>query len=143
MLVALQNENQKLKKENESIVERLNATLFAASDLNTRVKELEKEKSCLVTAIKLVQSSNKSPSDVYETSKVPNSNGAEVVEVDQNNVIQHSNPESIILSDDESSHLIRPLKRKYKSKKAINRSKSKIQQDSSTVKQSAHDALVN
>ena len=40
-MIALQNENQKLKKENESLVERLNDALFAASDLNTRVKELE------------------------------------------------------------------------------------------------------
>ena len=122
-MVALQNENEKLKKENEFLVERLNNALFAASDLNTRVKELEKEKSCLVTVIKLVQSSDKLPSDHCETSKASNSNDAEVVQADQNNVVQHSKPESITLSDDESFHHIRPLKRKYKSKKAKNRSK--------------------
>ena len=137
-MVALQNENEKLKKKNEFLVERLNNALFAASDLNTRVKELEKEKSCLVTAIKLVQSSDKLPSDDCETSKALNSNDAELVQADQNNVVQHSKPETITLSDDESFHHIRPLKRKYKSKKAKNRSKSKTQQDSSTVKQSAH-----
>ena len=39
-MVTLQNENEKLKKKNEFLVERLNNALFAASDLNTRVKEL-------------------------------------------------------------------------------------------------------
>ena len=94
-MVALQNENEKLKKENEFLVERLNNALFAASDLNTRVKELKKEKSCLVTAIKLVQSSDKLPSDDCETSKASNSNDAEVVQANQNSVVQHSKPESI------------------------------------------------
>ena len=110
--VALQNENENLKMENKFLVERLNNALFATSDLNTRVKELEKEKSCLVTAIKLVQSSDKSPSDDCETSKAPNSNDAEVVQVVFENF-----------------HLTRPLKRKYKSKKrqiALNKKFSMI-----------------
>ena len=94
-----------------------------------------------MTAIKLVQSSDKSPSDDCKTSKAPNSDDAEVVEANQNNVVQHPKPESITLSDDESFHLIRPLKRKYKCKKAINRSKSKSQHDSTTVKQPAHDTV--
>ena len=127
--VALQNENENLKMENKFLLERLNNALFATSDLNTRVKELEKEKSCVVTAIKLVQSSDKSPSDDCETSKAPNSNDAEVVQANQNNVVQHSKPESITLSDDENFHLTRPLKRKYKSKKrqiALNKKFSMI-----------------
>ena len=141
-MVILQNENEKLKQENESLVERLNnASLFAAADLNTRVKEIEKEKSCLVTAIKLVQSSDKSPSHDWEVSKASNSNDAEACQANQNNGVQHSKPESISFTDDDSFHLTRPLKRIYESKKATKRSKSKIQHDSSTVKQPAHDTV--
>ncbi len=47
-------------KENASLVERLSNPLFAALNLNAQVKDLENEKSCLVTAIKLVQWSDKS-----------------------------------------------------------------------------------
>ena len=116
--------------------------MFAAADLNTRVKEIEKEKSCLVTAIKLVQSSDKSPSHDCEVSKASNSNDAQAFQnKNQNNGVQHSNPESISFTDDDSFHLTRPLKRVYKSKKATKRSKSKIQHDSSTVKQPAHDTV--
>ena len=94
--------------------------MFAASDLKTRVKGIEKEKSGLVTAIKLVQSSDKSPSHNCEVNKASNSNDAEAFQANQNNGVQHSKPESISFTDDDSFHLPRPLKRNISIKKRQN-----------------------
>ena len=47
-------ENKKLKESLEDLSSRLNNLLCVASDLNTRIKDLENERSSLLTAVKLL-----------------------------------------------------------------------------------------
>ena len=85
--------------------------------------------SCLVISVKV----NALLKDC-KNNEASNADDTEMNQTNQNTVGQHSKPESIILSGDESSQHVRSLKRKYKSKKVANRSKSKVQYDSSNEK---------
>ena len=51
----IKEENAELKAENVSLKERVDYTTFAMSDLNTKLKLIEKEKQSLVTALKILQ----------------------------------------------------------------------------------------
>ena len=44
----LRHENISLKEENKTLKDRLETTRFALADLNTKVKDLENEKACLI-----------------------------------------------------------------------------------------------
>ena len=50
----LQHENISLKEENKTLKDRLEKTRFALADLNTKVKDLENEKACLITSLKIL-----------------------------------------------------------------------------------------
>ena len=52
----IQRENVKLKHDNETLRERAENLSYIASDLNTKVKQLENEKECLITALGLLKS---------------------------------------------------------------------------------------
>ena len=54
----LWDENEKLKKQNELLTEKLNNCLLAGSELNIRVKDLQNEKDSLITAIKVLHYDN-------------------------------------------------------------------------------------
>ena len=54
LIANLQVENKKLKKSLEDLSNRHNNLLCVASDLNTRIKDLENERSSLLTAVKLI-----------------------------------------------------------------------------------------
>ena len=54
LITNLQVENKKLKESLEDLSNRHNNLLCVASDLNTRIKELENERSSLLTAVKLI-----------------------------------------------------------------------------------------
>ena len=54
LITNLQVENKKLKESLEDLSNRHNNFLFVASDLNTRIKDLENERSSLLTAVKLI-----------------------------------------------------------------------------------------
>jgi regulator of replication initiation timing len=51
---SLRHENASLKDENRALKDSLAISKFALSDLNTKVKELENEKSCLTTSLKII-----------------------------------------------------------------------------------------
>jgi uncharacterized protein (DUF3084 family) len=48
------SENANLKKENVEFLERMNNSVYIASDLNTKIRILEEEKACLITSVRLV-----------------------------------------------------------------------------------------
>ena len=50
----LRHENISLKEENKTLKDRLETTRFALADLNTKVKDLENEKACLITSLKIL-----------------------------------------------------------------------------------------
>ena len=50
----LRYENISLKEENKTLKDRLETTRFAFADLNTKVKDLENEKACLITSLKIL-----------------------------------------------------------------------------------------
>ena len=50
----LRHENISLKEENKTLNDRLETTRFALADLNTKVKDLENEKACLITSLKIL-----------------------------------------------------------------------------------------
>ena len=54
LITNLQVENKKLKESLEDLSNRHNNLLCVASDLNTRIKDLENERSSLLTAVKLI-----------------------------------------------------------------------------------------
>ena len=54
LITNLQVENKKLKESLEDLSNRHNNLLCVASDLNTRIKNLENERSSLLTAVKLI-----------------------------------------------------------------------------------------
>ena len=43
-----------LRHENKTLKDRLETTRFALADLNTKVKDLENEKACLITSLKIL-----------------------------------------------------------------------------------------
>ena len=47
-------ENADLKEKNAKCSERMDNLAYIVSDLNTKVKVLEEEKACLVTAVRLI-----------------------------------------------------------------------------------------
>ena len=51
---SLRHENASLKDENRALKDSLAISKFALSDLNTKVKELENEKACLTTSLKIL-----------------------------------------------------------------------------------------
>ena len=53
-LTMLQRENSQLKKENEALRDRINTVSYVVADLNTKIKDVESEKSSLLAAIKLI-----------------------------------------------------------------------------------------
>ena len=50
----LRHENISLKEENKTLKDKLETTRFASVDLNTKVKDLENEKACLITSLKIL-----------------------------------------------------------------------------------------
>ena len=54
LITNLQVENKKLKESLEDLSNRHNNLLCVASDLNTRIKDLENERSSVLTAVKLI-----------------------------------------------------------------------------------------
>ena len=53
-LTMLQRENSQLKKENEALRDRINTVSYVVADLNTKIKDVENEKSSLLTAIQFI-----------------------------------------------------------------------------------------
>ena len=52
----LKRENQKLKDENQALRDRITNLSLIASDMNTKIKDIDNERLSLITAIKLLQS---------------------------------------------------------------------------------------
>jgi predicted nuclease with TOPRIM domain len=52
----LAKQNDSLKKENDQLKEQINNYKCIASDLNQKVKDLDNERSSLITVIKILQS---------------------------------------------------------------------------------------
>ena len=50
----LRHENISLKEENKTLKDRLETTRFALADLNTKIKDLENKKACLITSLKIL-----------------------------------------------------------------------------------------
>ena len=50
----LRHENISLKEENKSLKDRLETTRLALADLNTKAKDLENEKACLIASLKIL-----------------------------------------------------------------------------------------
>lgn len=68
---SLQQENLKLKKENEILRDRLNTVSYVVSDLNTKIKDGENEKSSLITVIKLLHEDYRNTAAINEVSHQP------------------------------------------------------------------------
>ena len=111
----LRDENEKLKKKNELLTEKLNNCLLAGSELNIRVKDLQNEKESLVTAIKVLHYDNDmrlckqaaDKAEVIQTSKACQCN---VASPDQATA-------SVNTANGEAPGKVGSLQRKYKNPK--------------------------
>lgn len=52
----LKRENQKLKDENQALQDRITNLSLIASDMNTKIKDIDNKRLSLITAVKLLQS---------------------------------------------------------------------------------------
>ena len=119
----LRDENEKLKKQNELLTEKLNNCLLAGSELNIRVKDLQNEKDSLVTAIKVLH---------YDNVMRPCKQAADKAEVIQTSKACQCNvasPDQATASDNtantEAPGKVKSLQRKYKSPKENKSKQSK------------------
>ena len=117
-LTDLEEINRKLEADNEKLTEKFIASTCVVSDLNTKIKDLENEKMCLLTTIKLIQIQDKHFVDA-DTSTQP-------IEVDldiNTGKDIHDGPVRVILSETDEEDTNKQidqqhsLKRKYKSNK--------------------------
>ena len=121
----LRDENEKLKKQNELLTEKLNNCLLAGSELNIRVKDLQIEKESLVTAIKVLHYDN-----VMRPCKQA-ADKAEFIQTSKSCQCNFSSPDQATASDNiantEAPGKVQSLHRKYKNPK-----KNKSKQSKST-----------
>ena len=119
----LRDENEKPKKQNELLTEKLNNCLLAGSELNIRVKDLQNEKDSLITAIKVLHYDNvmrpckqaADKAEVIQTSKACQCN---VASADQATASDNT-------ANTEAPGEVKSLQRKYKNSKKNKTKQSK------------------
>ncbi len=122
---SLRHENASLKDENRALKDSLEISKFALSDLNTKVKELENEKACLTTSLKILyQDFNQSPEHCFNKQEAAAStdNNCSCVKSSLASAESHTsqNNETILIPDDET----KPSKKKHKARKSAKEKKT-------------------
>ena len=126
------SENARLKAENSSLRERGENLSYIASDLNTKVKDLQNERDSLVSAIKSLQSDigEDGKQTGWQTVKGPNQNISYanryktlvVEETDDNDSDTHSEANNIFANANASGQPNTAATRNIRSNKTTNRS---------------------
>ncbi len=120
---SLRHENASLKDENRALKDSLEISKFALSDLNTKVKELENEKACLTTSLKILyQDFNQSPEHCFNKQEAAAStDNCSCVKSSLASAESHTsqNNETILIPDDET----KPSKKSIKPESLLKKRK--------------------